>query len=88
MAMREGGALTPPTIFMGPCPWKLRGERKAEGEMRRFLGNLKMTYKVLIAPLIVLIFLVLLSFMSYQGLRSQKEAKTFFLRAMTKHAWN
>ena len=42
--------------------------------MRRFLGNLKMTYKVLIAPLIVLIFLVLLSFMSYQGLRSQKEA--------------
>lgn len=42
--------------------------------MKRFIGNLRMSLKLMIAPLIATLFLVLLAAVSYQGLSAQKTA--------------
>jgi methyl-accepting chemotaxis protein len=45
-----------------------------EGEMERFFSNLKMTHKLLVAPLVILLFLTALSCIAYRGLSNQKLA--------------
>ena len=42
--------------------------------MKRFIGNLRMNKKLMIAPLIAMLFLVLLAAVSYKGLSVQKLA--------------
>ena len=42
--------------------------------MKRFIGNLRMSMKLMIAPSIATIFLLLLAMLSYKGLADQKQA--------------
>ncbi len=42
--------------------------------MKRFLGNLRMSKKLMVAPLIAMLFLLLLAAASYKGLSEQKTA--------------
>jgi methyl-accepting chemotaxis protein len=49
--------------------------RNGEGkEMMRLIANLKMSRKLFIGPLLVMVFLLLLGFVSYSGLSSQKSS--------------
>jgi methyl-accepting chemotaxis protein len=43
-----------------------------ENEMKRLIANLKMSRKLFIGPLLVMLFLILMGLLSYSGLTSQK----------------
>jgi methyl-accepting chemotaxis protein len=43
-----------------------------ESEMKRLIANLKMSRKLFIGPLLVMLFLILMGLLSYSGLTSQK----------------
>lgn len=67
---RHWGGQTELGLFGHLSPWG----KKRETSMKQFIGNLKLSTKLLIAPFVVILFLVVLGCISYFSLSNQKSA--------------